>query len=105
MYAGAREERADVLADEIVAIADELEVKCVTGEDGETMEVKVDPTAVARNKLRVDARKWVAAKLKPRVYGDKVAIGGADDLPPIETKFGMSDDALLAIAAGALKQK
>jgi hypothetical protein len=25
-------------------------------------------------------------KLKPKVYGDKVAIGGADDLPPIKTE-------------------
>ena len=30
-------------------------------------------------RLRVDARKWVAAKLKPKVYGDRVeaAISGA----------------------------
>lgn len=52
-YARAREDQADTMADEIVAIADEEE----------------DP---AKARVRVDARKWVAAKLKPRKYGDKV---------------------------------
>ena len=39
---------------------------------------------IARSRLRVDARKWVAAKLAPRKYGEKVALtGGADSDPPI----------------------
>lgn len=73
MYARAREDRADVLADEIVAISDEdtLEIK----ELAPGVQVAVfDKTAVARNRLRVDARKWVAAKLRPRVYGDKLEV-------------------------------
>ncbi len=110
MYARAREDRADVLADEIVAIADEectmvKAEKHGSGDDdgnGKT-EVVFDATAVARNRLRVDARKWAASKLKPRVYGEKVAIGGADDLPPMSHVHDMSDEALLAIAAGAKK--
>jgi len=27
-------------------------------------------TAIARSRLRVDARKWVASKLKPKRFGD-----------------------------------
>jgi hypothetical protein len=27
---------------------------------------------IQRNKLRVDARKWVVCKLLPKVYGDKI---------------------------------
>lgn len=69
-YARAREEQAEALAAEIVAIADETEV--TTKMDGEDVRLTLDATAVARNRLRVDARKWVAAKLKPKVYGDKV---------------------------------
>ncbi|MFK3845296.1 terminase small subunit protein [Stenotrophomonas sp. NPDC078853] len=79
MYAHAREEQAETLADEIVGISDE---ECTTvraikhgssDDDGEgNTEVVFDSTAVARNRLRVDARKWVAAKLKPRKYGDKI---------------------------------
>ena len=73
MYGRAREDRADVLVDEIVAISDEetIEVK----ELAPGVQVAVfDKTAVARNRLRVDARKWVAAKLRPRVYGDKLEV-------------------------------
>lgn len=72
LYARAREERADVLADEIVAISDEVEVKARY--DGEEVSLALDAAAVARNRLRVDARKWVAAKLKPRTYGEKLDV-------------------------------
>ena len=54
-YARAREARAEVLADEIVEIAD-------TAEDAQ----------LAR--LRVDARKWAASKLDPKRYGDRLDI-------------------------------
>jgi len=70
MYARAREERADFLFDEIIAISDETEVEAKY--EGEDVKLVLDSTAVARNRLRVDARKWAASKLKPRVYGDKV---------------------------------
>ena len=50
----------------------------------------LDAAAVSRNKLRVDSRKWIAAKLKPRVYGDKVQVEGVID------HKGMADDVLLA---------
>lgn len=81
MYARAREDRADVLADEIVSIADEAETTTKVGADGETMDVVFDSVAVARNKLRVDARKWAASKLKPRSYGDKMAVTDGDGKP------------------------
>lgn len=58
-----------------MAISDEAEFNVtIDPQTGETGEVKLDAAAVARNRLRVDARKWVAAKLKPRVYGDKVQV-------------------------------
>ena len=58
-YARAREMQADHEFDEIKAIAD-----LASAED----------VQVAR--LRVDARKWRAGKLRPKVYGDKVELGG-----------------------------
>lgn len=75
MYARAREDRADVLADEIIAISDEVDVVTKTLANGETV-LELNPTAVQRNKLRVDARKWAASKLKPRTYGEKLELGG-----------------------------
>lgn len=68
-YARARECQADTLADEILDIADDG--KGDTYLDAEGNE-RVDHEAIARSRLRVDARKWIATKLKPRVYGDKV---------------------------------
>jgi hypothetical protein len=66
-YARAREEQAEALADEIVSISDESETTTLK-EGG----IAYDSTAVARNRLRVDARKWVASKLKPKKYGDRI---------------------------------
>lgn len=84
-YARAKEEQADVLADEIVAIADEDDTKVIAGGDGTTV-VVFDSTAVARNRLRVDARKWVASKLKPKKYGDRITqeVSGPNG-GPVET--------------------
>lgn len=81
-YAKAREEQAESMADDIVSIADEGETKVVVGGDG-TTSIVFDSTAVARNRLRVDARKWVASKLKPKKYGDKVQqeVSGPDGGP------------------------
>ena len=65
-YAKARERRADVIAEELVAIAD--------AEPGRTPAGAVDPAAVAHQRLRVETRRWAASKLAPRRYGDKVEI-------------------------------
>jgi hypothetical protein len=81
-YARVKAEQAEVMADEIVSIADEGDTKVVVCGDGTSM-VVFDSTAVARNRLRVDARKWVAAKLLPKKYGDKVQqeVSGPDGGP------------------------
>lgn len=77
-YARAREAQADKMAEDIIAIADE---ECTMiraskhgpdGDDDGMQEVVFDTTAVARNRLRVDARKWLASKLAPKKYGDKI---------------------------------
>lgn len=72
MYARAREDQADTLADEILDIADEDPATVLdAGEDGG---LRVDGALIQHQRLRVDARKWVASKLKPRKYGDSSAI-------------------------------
>lgn len=43
---------------------------------------KGDPV---RDRLRIDTRKWALARMNPRKYGDKVQVGGAEDLPPVAT--------------------
>lgn len=78
-YARAREAQADKMAEDILAIADEectmvrADKHGTKADDGEgNTQVVFDATAVARNKLRVDARKWLASKMAPKKYGDKV---------------------------------
>lgn len=77
-YARAREAQAELMAEEIIAISDE---ECTTvradkhgtrDEGGGNTEVLFDATAVARNRLRVDARKWLLSKMAPKKYGDKL---------------------------------
>ena len=71
-YARARDEQADFYAEEIIEIADDSsnDTKKITKGDKE-IEV-VSHENVNRSKLRVDARKWIASKLKPKKYGDRV---------------------------------
>lgn len=87
-YARAREEQADTLADEIIAIADEQpEIIAVTDKKtGALIEHKLDGAFLQWQKNRIDARKWTAMKLKPKKYGDKIALGGDGDAPPIKTE-------------------
>jgi len=43
--------------------------------------------AVARSRLRIDARKWLASKLAPKKYGDKIdATLSGPDGGPIKTE-------------------
>jgi hypothetical protein len=69
-YAHAKEQQADVIADEIIDIADELVEAPEVGE-GETPQ-GLSHEQISAAKLRIDARKWVAAKLKPKKYGERV---------------------------------
>ena len=69
MYTRAREMQADTLADEIVHI-------------GMTTTAKT----AHRDRIRMDAFKWAAAKLAPKKYGDKHQVEhagkiGVDDKP------------------------
>ena len=63
------------------------------------VEVVFDAVAVQRNKLRIDTRKWLAGKLRPKVYGDKAEPDNPDDQPPtpvkvvVEVKDARADDA------------
>ena len=82
-YTRAREEQADTLADEIIAIADETpDIIEVLNKDGIVIDHKLDSAFLAWQKNRIDARKWTAMKLKPKKYGDKITHAG-DDVSPV----------------------
>ena len=87
-YARAREEQADTLADEIIAIADEQpEIIAVTDKKtGALIEHKLDGAFLQWQKNRIEARKWTAMKLKPKKYGDRVAVEGVEGGAAIKTE-------------------
>jgi hypothetical protein len=66
-YARARERQADKLVDDMIAIADDGRNDTFLNDRGERV---VDQDVVARSRLRIDARKWLAGKMSKR-YGDK----------------------------------
>lgn len=78
-YMRAREAQADKMVEDILAIADDGRNDTYQTDNGEA----VNHDVIARSRLRVDARKWLASKMAPKKYGDKLALGGADDLPAI----------------------
>lgn len=69
-YARAREQQADKYAEEIVQIADEGLNDWMSENDPDNPGYRLNGEHVQRSKLRIDARKWVAAKLRPKVYGE-----------------------------------
>jgi hypothetical protein len=78
-YHGAREAFADAMADEVLDVSD-------TARDADT-------ASAAR--VRADARKWLAAKLRPQVYGDNVglALSGSGGLQITLGRFDPSPQA------------
>jgi hypothetical protein len=70
-YAHAREVQADTLFDETLDIADDGRNDTYLDEDGNP---RTNHDVIARSKLRVETRKWMAGKLKPKVYGDKIDV-------------------------------
>lgn len=83
-YEKAKEESADALAEEILDIADNGTNDFMEKEnnDGSTWwEYRTE--AVQRSRLRVDTRKWIASKLKPKKYGDRTNLDHTSDGKPI----------------------
>ena len=98
LYTQAREDQADTLAEEILAISDDSSKDL--DENG-----KVDREVIDRARLRVDSRKWIAARLKPKRWGDRqtIGLGAAEELPPLAAPIDIVDTArrMAFIFAGA----
>ena len=82
IYTRAREDQADTNADEILAIADEKPPE-FRDDKGR---VYLDQSYLLWQKQRIEARKWTAAKLKPKKYGDRLGVHGVEGAAPITTE-------------------
>lgn len=72
-YARAKEESADALADEMLDIADDARNDWMerSEKEGKTG-WELNGEHIQRSRVRIDTRKWLASKLKPKKYGDKI---------------------------------
>ena len=82
-YALAREVQADMLFDDCLDIADDARNDWMERRGEEDAGWVANGEHIQRSKLRIDARKWMASKLRPKVYGEKVnhTLGGNPDSP------------------------
>ena len=73
-YARARELQADRMLDECEAIADDATYDWAERQSRGEASVLADYEHIQRSRLRVDTRKWIAARMAPWKYGDRVAV-------------------------------
>lgn len=83
-YAHACEERSEAMSEEILDISDDgtndwMEVE---GRGGNTYTV-LNNEAMQRSRLRIETRKWLMSKMKPKKYGDKLDV--TSDGKPLPT--------------------
>jgi hypothetical protein len=81
-FAKARELGFDVIAEECMAIADTPVVGTETEVTSDGKKVKM-ADMLGHRKLQIETRLKLLAKWDPRRYGEKIAIGGDADAPPI----------------------
>lgn len=78
-YARATEERTEAMAEEIIDIADDGTNDLMTIVKGDkTYEVE-NKEVTNRSRLRVDTRKWIMSKMKPKKYGEKIDVTSAGE--------------------------
>lgn len=82
-YTRAKEEQADFLIEEMVDICDDGTNDFMTIVKGDQEYTVENKEWTSRSKLRVETRKWIASKLKPKKYSDKTSheITGKDGAP------------------------
>lgn len=91
-YARAKQSQADFLVEEILEISDDSSNDSIETEFGE----KENKEWVNRSKLRVDSRKWIASKLAPKKYGDKLELSGDAENPV--SRIALTDEQVNDIA-------
>lgn len=93
-YTRAKEAQADFMADEILDIADDGTNDWMErhDKDGGNAGYQINGEHVQRSRLRIESRKWLASKLKPKKYGEKTTIAGDPDSPiemSLKVSFGV----------------
>lgn len=104
-YKQARDMQAEILADELLDIADNGQNDWMERHDpnGANIGWRENGEAMRRSQLRIETRKWVAARLLPKRWGDKTTteVTGADGTPLIQPQVidtrSMTPEAQMAL--------
>ena len=81
-YTRAKQEASDALAEEIQDISDDGTNDWMLIHKGKDYVPVLNREHVERSKLRIETRKWIMAKMKPKKYGDKLDMTtNGKDLP------------------------
>ncbi len=72
LYTRAKEEGADNLVDEMLDISDDGSNDWMEDNAPHSPGWKVNGEHINRSRLRVETRKWIASKLKPKRYGERI---------------------------------
>ena len=96
-YVQAQDARADAMFDELVEIADAP---------------MADKVEVMQAKLKIDPRKWIMSRMKPKKYGDKVDVSmggkvthdGTVNVAPTDLAIQRIDE-IIGAAIGAREEK
>lgn len=72
-YTRAKSDQADTMEDDMLAISDS---------------VGADAAEVAKARLQIETRKWIASKLKPKKYGDKLDLNHSGTIVSIKDFTG-----------------
>jgi hypothetical protein len=88
MYEISRRDGAHTFAAQIVEIIDD-EPMYVFDDKGNK---RVDPGSIAQKRLKMDGRKWIAAKYLPKVYGDRTVLQGDADADAVQLDVNIFDE-------------
>lgn len=109
-YVRAMKLRVDKYVEETFSIADDGANDWMLSNAPNNPGYVVNGEHVQRSKIRISQRNWYAEKICPRIYGQKVAVGGADDLPPMQSNVtvapaGTPEEVYRAMLTGGVLAK
>ena len=78
-YTRATEERTEAMSEDILDIADDGSNDLMTIQKGDKTYQMENKEVTNRSRLRVDTRKWLMSKMKPKKYGDKIDVTSAGE--------------------------
>ena len=71
-YTQARADQADRFVEEMIEISDDASNDWMERQEDKGQGYELNGEHLQRSRLRIDTRKWIAARMAPKKYGDRV---------------------------------